>query len=57
MLVPNKSKFKRLFCSHEYREFEKPIDRKSNPYGFVSLNGPETIWVCVKCGRRKGRTR
>lgn len=53
MQIKTKSKIKQLICKHEYREFEKPIDRKTNPYGFVALNGPETISVCIKCGKKR----
>ena len=42
----------RIFCKHEYRLFKKPIDRNTNPYGFVALHDIEpTIRVCVKCGK------
>ena len=51
MNIKIKSKFMQLFCKHDYQCFEKPIDKKTNPYGFVSLNGNGTIYVCVKCGR------
>lgn len=51
MIIPIKSKFKQMLCKHKYRAFEKPIDRKTNPYGFIPLNGPETVWVCVECGK------
>lgn len=40
-----------IFCRHKYGLFEKPIDWKTNPYGFRSLN-EETIQVCTKCGKR-----
>lgn len=46
-----KSRFRQLFCKHDAQYFEKPIDIKANPYGFVSLNGNSHIRVCVKCGK------
>ena len=50
MEVRIKHPISQLFCKHEMREFEKPINRKTNPLGFVSLN-EVTIFVCVKCGK------
>ena len=42
-----------MFCKHKYEVFRKPIDRKTNPYGFMALNDIEpTIRVCVKCGKK-----
>ena len=43
-----------LFCRHKYQRFRKPIDRETNPYGFVALNDIEPIIrVCIKCGKRR----
>ena len=50
MIIKIKSWFMQLFCKHDYQCFEKPIDIKTNPYGFVSLNNSH-IHVCVNCGR------
>ena len=42
-----------MFCKHKYEVFRKPIDRKTNPYGFMALNDIEpTIRICVKCGKK-----
>jgi len=51
MIIKTKSKFMQLFCKHDYQCFEKPLDIKANPHGFVSLNGNGNIDVCVKCGK------
>lgn len=51
MNIKIKNPITQLFCKHELREFEKPIDRKTNPLRFVSLNR-DTIWVCIKCGKQ-----
>ena len=40
------------FCKHDFQRFETPIDRKTNPYGFVALND-DGIFVCIKCGKRE----
>ena len=50
MNIKIKSRFMQLFCKHDAQYFEKPIDIKTNPYGFVSLNNTH-IRVCVKCGK------
>ena len=50
MNIKTKSRFMQLFCKHDAQYFEKPIDKKTNPYGFVSLNNTH-IRVCVKCGK------
>lgn len=50
--IPVKHPLAQMFCKHEYLLFKKPIDRKTNPYGFVALNDIElTMRVCVKCGK------
>ena len=51
MEVRIKNPIVQLFCKHELREFERPIDRKTNPLGFVALC-KDTIWVCTKCGKQ-----
>jgi hypothetical protein len=51
MKVRIKNPILQLFCKHEPREFERPIDKKTNPYGFVPLC-EDTIWVCTKCGKK-----
>ena len=51
MNIKTKSRLMQLFCKHDYQCFEKPIDTKTNPYGFVSLEGNSHIYVCVKCGK------
>ena len=55
MNVKPKSRFMQLFCKHDYQCFQKPIDKKTNPYGFVSLNNVH-MYVCIKCGRVGART-
>lgn len=47
-----KNPIAQLFCKHDYQNFETPIDRNKNPYGFVSLNDDYGIWVCIKCGKK-----
>ena len=51
MLIKIKNPIAKLFCKHDYKPFKKPIDRKTNPYGFVSLNDDGIIYACVKCGK------
>jgi hypothetical protein len=51
MLIKIKNPIAQLICKHDFQKFEKPIDRKSNPYGFRALND-DGIWVCVKCGKK-----
>ena len=55
MKIKIKNPMAQLLCRHEYKHFETPIDRKTNPFGFVSLNNDPGILVCVKCGKRKDR--
>ena len=50
--IKTKSKFMQLFCKHDYQCFEKPLDKKANSYGFVSLNN-SYIRVCLKCGKEE----
>lgn len=54
MRVKIKGKLAQYFCKHDFHHFETPIDRKANPYGYVSLND-DGIWVCVKCGKGLSR--
>jgi hypothetical protein len=54
MLIKIKNPISQLFCRHDYRSVEKPIDRKTNPYCFVSLNSG-WINVCIKCGKQQKR--
>lgn len=51
MLIKVKHPIFQMFCKHDYQLFEKPVDKKNNPFGFVSLNDDEGILVCVKCGK------
>jgi len=53
MNIKIKNRFMQLLCKHDYQWFFEPIDRKTNPCGFVSLNGNNRIYVCVKCGRKE----
>lgn len=53
MDVRTKNPIAQLLCKHDYQHFKTQIDRKTNPYGFQSLNEDKGIWVCVKCGKRK----
>lgn len=50
MLIKTRNRISQLFCKHNYQKFEKPINRKTNPYGFVALND-DGIFVCTKCGK------
>jgi hypothetical protein len=50
MKIKIKGRIGQLFCKHTYQKFEKPINRKTNPYGFAAL-GDNGIFVCVKCGK------
>ena len=52
MRIQNKGIISKLFCNHDYKNFETPINKIINPLGFVALND-NGIWVCVKCGKRK----
>jgi peptide methionine sulfoxide reductase MsrB len=53
MKINNKNFIGKMFCKHDYRNFETPINRKTNPHGFVSLNDDDDgIWVCIKCGKK-----
>ena len=52
MIIKIKHPIFQLFCKHDFRRFETPIDRKTNPYGFVALND-DGIFVCIKCGKRE----
>lgn len=52
MIVKIKNPIAQLLCWHNYQHFETPIDKKTNPMGFVSLNEDPGIWVCVKCGKK-----
>ena len=53
MLIKKKNFIEKMFCKHDYKNFETPINRKTNPMGFVSLNDDDGIWVCIKCGKRE----
>ena len=53
MKINNKNLIGKMFCKHDYKNFETPINRKTNPHGFVSLNDDDDgIWVCIKCGKK-----
>ena len=51
LLVKIKPSILQLFCKHTYKRFKRPIDKKTNPYGFAALND-DGILVCTKCGKR-----
>lgn len=54
MKIKIKNIISQLFCFHSYKTFLKPIDRETNPYGFMPLSDEnETIDVCVKCGKAR----
>lgn len=50
MLIKTKNRISQLFCKHTYQRFEKLINWKTNPHGFVALND-DGILVCTKCGK------
>lgn len=51
MEIKTKSKFKQLFCKHEYLEGNL---QKKDGIKFTNISGETITVICKKCGKIKG---